>query len=171
MEVRDAIYKRRSVRAFDPNVAVPRDALDRIVAAGIEAPTGCNAQLRHFIIVDDEKVMAQLRPMSSAMRGATAAIVVVMEPTPTKYGEYWIQDASAAIENMLLTIVDEGYASCWIEGAIRPAEPLLRKILGVPENLRVWSILSIGKAAETPQRPKKALAQDIVSYNKFSEKQ
>jgi nitroreductase len=102
------------------------------------------------------------------MKGAPAVIVVVMDPSPTKYGEFWIQDSSAAIENMLLTAVDEGYASCWIEGPMRQAEPMLRNLLGVPENLRVWSMMPIGKAAETPSRPKKTMPEEIVSYNNFN---
>ncbi|HNX27042.1 MAG TPA: nitroreductase family protein [Phycisphaerae bacterium] len=169
MEVKDAIYKRRSVRDYNPDVKIPRDALDRIVAAGIEAPSGCNAQLRHFIIVDNEKIMSQLRMVSSAMKNAPAAIVVVMDPTPTKYGEFWIQDSSAAMENMQLMAVDEGYSSCWIEGPMRQAEPLFRKVLGVPENLRVWAMMPVGKAQTIPGRPQKKTAEEIVSYNKFQQ--
>ncbi len=161
-----AINTRRSVRKFAPE-PVPRDVLERIVAAGVEAPSGCNMQLRQYIIIDDPAVMDKIRPASSVLATAPAAIVILMEPKGTKYGEFWMQDASAAMENMLLAAVALGYAACWVEGAVRPNEDLLREALGVPEHLRVWSLLPVGKAAEDPQRPPKPDPPEITHYNAF----
>ncbi len=162
------INSRRSVRKFAAE-PVPRDVLEKIVAAGIEAPSGCNMQFRHYIIVDDPAVMAKIRPTSSALATAPAAIVILMEPKGTKYGEFWMQDASAAMENMLLAAVALGYAACWVEGGVRPSEDFLREVLGVPEHLRVWSLLPVGRAAEDPQRPPKPDPPEITHYNAFGE--
>jgi len=169
MELFDAVNVRRSVRKYLPT-PVPRDVLEKIVAAAVEAPTGCNAQLKQYVIVDDPAVMSQLYPMSNALAGAPAAIVVLVDPKPTPYGEFWIQDASAAMQNMLLAATSLGYGSCWIEGAIRRSEDKLRAVLGVPENLRVWSITPIGKPAATATRPPKASQADTTHYNKFGGK-
>ena len=160
------INARRSVRKFTPE-PVPRDVLERIVAAAVEAPSGCNMQFRHYIIVDDPAVMDKIRPASSVLATAPAAIVILMEPKGTKYGEFWMQDASAAMENMLLAAVALGYAACWVEGAVRPSEDLLRNVLGVPDDLRVWSLLPVGKAAEQPKRPPKPDPAEITHYNAF----
>jgi nitroreductase len=167
MDLFDAINQRRSVRKYRPD-PVPREVLKKIVAAGIEAPSGCNRQLRHYIIVDDPKIMDALRPFSGAFDNAPAAIVVVMDPQGTPYGDFWKQDASAAIENMLLTTVAEGYAACWIEGALRNSEEELRKILNVPEALRVWAILPIGVAEGNPPRPEKKSFEESVFYNQYT---
>lgn len=166
MDALEAIYSRRSVRSFRSE-PVPRDVLERIVAAGIEAPSGCNMQLRQYIIIDDEATMAELREVSPALTGAPAAIVVVMDPRGTQYGEFWIQDASAAIENMLLAAVAEGYASCWIEGQVRRGEEQLARLLEVPEELNVWAILPIGLAEGEARRPKKSEFHEVVYYNRF----
>lgn len=162
-----AINARRSVRKFTPE-PVPRDVVERIVAAGVEAPSGCNMQLRQYIIIDDPAVMDKIRPASTALATAPAAIVILMEPKGTKYGEFWMQDASAAMENMLLAAVALGYAACWVEGAVRPSEDFLRSALGVPQHLRVWSLLPVGKAAEEPKRPPKGDPAKITHYNAFS---
>jgi len=166
MEFFDVLNTRRSVRKYSPE-PVGRDVLERIVAAGIEAPSGCNEQLRHYVIVDDPAVMDELRGVSSALTGAPTAIVLLIEPKGTKFGEFYVQDASAAMENMLLAAVALGYAACWVEGALRPREQEVRKLLGVPDNLRVWSLLPVGKPAETPKRPPKSAPADVTHYNRF----
>jgi len=166
MDFFDVVNARRSVRKFLPG-PVPRADLERIVAAGVEAPSGCNLQLRQYVIVDDPAVVEKIRPMSKALAGAPAIIVVLVEPTGTKYGEFWVQDASAAIENMLLAAVALGYASCWVEGQVRRREDDLRKLLGVPEPLRVWSLMPVGRPAETPSRPPKPDPADITHHNAF----
>ncbi len=167
MDFFETVHARRSVRRFvgDP---VGRDILERIVSAGAEAPTGCNMQAKQYLIVDDPSVMDQIRPLAGAMNAAPAAIVLLIEPKGTKFGEFWIQDASAAMENMLLAAVALGYAACWVEGGVRRCEDQLREILAVPEHLRVWSMMPVGLPAESPQRPPKPAAADITHYNRFS---
>lgn len=169
MELMDVILARRSVRRYLPD-PVAREDLEKIVAAGIEAPSGTNLQLRQYVIVDDAAVLGELRGVSPAMTGAPAAIVLLVEPKGTSYGEFWIQDASAAIENMLLAAVDLGYASCWIEGQVRPNEAKLRRLLNVPQSLRVWAILPVGRPAEAPKRPGKSAPPDVTHYNRFGRK-
>jgi nitroreductase len=169
MDFFETVNARRSVRKYtdDP---VPREVLERIVAAGIEAPSGCNLQLRQYVIVDDPAVMERIRPMSPALTGAPAAIVVLVEPQGTKFGEFWIQDASAAMENMLLAAVSLGYAGCWVEGQVRAGwEDKLRQILHVPEHLRVWCLTPIGKPDAQPQRPAKSAASEVTHYNRFGQ--
>ncbi len=166
MEFFDVINSRRSVRQYTSE-PVPRAVLDRIVQAGIEAPTGCNAQFKQYIIVDDPAVMAKLDSVSKAMTGATAAVVLVVDPKPTPHGEFWQQDAAAAMENMLLAIVALGYAGCWIEGAIRRQESYVKGVLGVPEALRVIALTPVGKPAVAAKRPEKPQFKDVVRYNRF----
>ena len=167
MDFFTAVERRRSVRKFKPD-PVPRDVLERIVAAGIEAPSGCNMQLRQYVIVDEASLMDRIRPMSPAMTAAPAAIVLLIDPQGTPYGEFWVQDASAAMENMLLAIVALGYAGCWVEGQIRRGwEEKLRKLLGVPQDLRVWSVTPVGKAAVDPKRPTKSIPADVTRYNGY----
>ena len=170
MDCFEIVNARRSVREYLPD-PVGRDVLERIVAAGIEAPTGCNAQLKQYVIVDSSAVMETIRFASKALTGAPAAIVLLVEPKPTPYGEFWIQDVSAAMENMLLAAVALGYAGCWVEGQIRRCEDKLRRILEVPESLRVWSLMPVGKPAAAPARPPKPEMPEVTHYNRFGGEQ
>ena len=111
--------------------------------------------------------MEKIRPVSSAIGGAPAAIVLLVEPRGTQYGEFWIQDASAAMENMLLAAVAMGYGGCWVEGQIRTHEEQLCEILGVPDSLRVWSLTPIGTPAGEPTRPPKSAVEKVVHHNRF----
>ncbi len=165
MDLYDAINARRSIRSYtsDP---VDTESLKRITQAGIEAPTGCNMQLRQFIIVDDADAIAKLAELG-VTKGAPAVVVILMDPQGTPYGEFWVQDASATMENMLLATVAEGLGACWIEGQVTPKEPELRKILNVPEDLRVWSIMCVGHPTKQPARPDKPDFADIVHHNQF----
>lgn len=166
MDVFDAIHARRSVRQFKPG-PVPREHLRKIVAAGIEAPSGCNQQLRRYVIIDDPAVMDAIRPASRALQSAPAAIAIVMDPRATPYGEFWVQDASAAMQNMLLAAVGLGYGACWVEGALRRCEDDLKQTLNVPAELKLWSILPVGTPAELPDRPDKSQPDEVVYYNRF----
>jgi len=125
-------------------------------------------QLRHYIIVDDPKVLAALAEHKGVMETAPAAIVMVMEPKGTPYGDFWVQDASAAMENMLLAAVALGYGAVWVEGALRAKEPELRAVLGVPDELRVWAIMPMGKADCQPNRPGKSAPGEVTHYNRYS---
>ena len=165
MDLYDAINARRSVRSYTSDPVDP-EALKRITQAGIEAPTGCNMQLRQFIIVDDADVIAKLDELG-VTKGAPAVVVILMDPQGTAYGEFWVQDASATMENMLLATVAEGLGACWIEGQVTPKEPELRTILNVPEDLRVWSIMCVGHPTQQPARPAKPDFADIVHFNRF----
>ena len=166
MDFFETVTVRRSVRKHLPQ-PVDRAVLERIVGAGIEAPSGCNMQLRQYVIVDDPGVMDRIRPCSQVLATAPAAIVLLVDPKGTKFGEFWIQDASAAMENMLLAAVALGYGACWVEGAIRRCERELGEILAVPEPLRVWSLMPVGKPAETPSRPAKSSIKDVTHFNRY----
>ena len=170
MDFFETVNARRSVREY-LDEPVGRDVLDKIVAAAVEAPTGCNMQLKQYLIVDDPAVLEEVRPLSKALKGAPAIIVLLIEPTGTQYGEFWVQDASAAMENMLLAAVALGYAGCWVEGQVRPNEEKLRRILGVGDELRVWSLTPIGKPAADPARPPKPHPGEVTHYNRFGTKE
>jgi len=169
MDFFEAVNSRRSVRRY-LDEPVGREVLEQIVAAGAEAPSGCNVAGKQYVIVDDPALMEKLRPMSPALTGAPAAIFLLMDPIGTKYGEFWIQDASAALENMLLAATALGYAACWVEGQVRPHEAELHELLGVPANLHIWSMMPVGRSAVEAKRPPKPQPADVTHYNRFGGK-
>ena len=114
MEVFEAIRKRRSVRSL-VKTDIPMADLEKIVDAGRLAPSGTNAQPREFIIITDSDVIGRLSTVQGFVGDASAIIAIVADDKGSKY---WLEDASASAENMLLAIVGLGYDSCWVEGTL-----------------------------------------------------
>ena len=81
-----------------------------------------------------------------------------------------VQDYSAAIENILLAIVDLGYQSCWYEGHITDTDRICDKIaeiLNVPDDYDLVCILPVGIAESEPSMPRKKAFEERAWFNKF----
>lgn len=150
MNVLEAIEKRRSYRGIYESTPVPREDLMKIVKAGVAAPSGCNMQTPSFVIVDDSDILQKLNELMPPHVGDTApAAICVLSQRESAKGQrcFATQDYSAAIENMLLAIVELGYQSCWIEGQVTDYEEISRgmaQILNVPEDYEFVCFLPIG---------------------------
>lgn len=173
MNTLEAIAGRRSYRGKFLSTPVPREHLKAIVEAGYHAPSGCNKQTTSFIAVDDPDVMARLHAVIDPPVGETApAMVCVLTRKIIAYRDrtYYIQDYAAAIENMLLAIVELGYASCWIEGHITDDDRIgdqMAKILGVPEEYELVCFLPVGIPAEDGKPVKKQPFENRAWLNGF----
>jgi len=166
MDLFVAIGRRHSYRGKFAARSVPRDDLRRIVQAGIQAPSGYNAQSTTFVIVDDPKILVSIAEIVPAevLRGAPAVIVCVMDPLATRDKElaFGVEDYAAAAENILLAATALGYASVWLDGALRRDGRAERvgKLLAVPPGLEVRVLLPVGVPAESrSQREKKPFAE------------
>ena len=121
MNVFEALFQRRSYRGKFKDTPVPREDLRKILEAGLAAPSGCNKQTTSLIAVDDPEVLSKLKAVIDPPVAQTApAAICVLTQRINAYRDrcFAIQDYSAAIENMLLAIVELGYQSCWYEGHI-----------------------------------------------------
>ncbi|MCD6290447.1 MAG: nitroreductase family protein [Anaerolineae bacterium] len=161
MEALEAIRKRRSVRKYtgDP---IPREDLEKIVDAGRLAATGSNRQPWDFIVVTDRKMIDRLKVAAQWMEKAGAIIAVVMDPS----SRWWVEDGSAAVENMLIASTALGYGSCWLEGYTLPLEEEFKKLLGVPREKRLLTLVPIGVPAEWPTKEKKPL-EEVLHWEKY----
>ncbi len=161
MEVFEVIHKRRSIRRFTDGI-VPKTDLEKIVDAGRLAATGSNRQPWDFIVVTEKTMIKQFTISGAWIAQAAAVIVVVMDPD----SRWWVEDGSAAIQNMLLACTALGYGACWVEGDVLPHEDLLRSLLEIPSKKNVMAMLPIGISSETPNPPKKPLAQ-VLHWDKY----
>ena len=161
MDALETIRKRRSIRRFT-GAAIPREDLETIVDAGRLAPTGCNLQPWDFVVVTDPAMIARLAVAEAWMAQAGAVIVVVMDPG----SRWWIEDGSAATENMLLAAAALGYGGCWVEGDMLPHEDHFKALLGIPAEKRLLAVLPIGVPAATPA-PKKKPLERVLHWDKF----
>ena len=165
MDALEAIRKRRSVRKYTGQ-SIPRADLETIVDAGRLAATGGNRQPWDFIVVTDRELIDQLKVAAEWMSQAGAIIAVVLDPST----RWWIEDGSAAIENMLLAATALGYGSCWLEGWTLPHEGEFKDLLQVPEDRRLLTLIPIGVPVEWPSRHKRAL-EEVIHWNLYGRKE
>jgi nitroreductase len=166
MDLFEAIEKRSSVRAFAP-AEVSEEHLLKIVDAGRRAPSGGNRQPLQFILIRQKDMLKALEKVQACYATASAAVAIVADPAVSRW---WLEDASAAAENMLLAIQALGYASVWVEGTLLKQEDFAKKLLGVPNEKRLIILLPVGKAPqETPQADRKPL-QDVLWREQYGKK-
>ncbi|MBS7622600.1 nitroreductase family protein [Candidatus Bathyarchaeota archaeon] len=173
MDVFEAIRARRSVRRYKPR-PVEREKLERILEAGRLAPSAANRQPWHFVVVTDpsvrdELVMAHERDQFFRSTGdLLRAPVVIVACADRKRAwvrrdgeEYWKVDVAIAMQNMVLCATEEGLGTCWI-GAFSPEAT--RKILGIPDDIRIVAITPLGYPDESPATSDRRTMQEIVHY-------
>ncbi|MGO8751101.1 MAG: nitroreductase family protein [Thermoguttaceae bacterium] len=171
MDLFEAFAARFSYRGPFTPTPVPRSDLRKIVLAGIQAPSGCNAQVVSFVIVDDPELLAQIaaivdRPVCNTAR---AVIACVVDPRPVYNGiSFGIEDCSAAVENMLLAVTALGYASVWLDGVLRVNDAAARvgRLLGVPSGKTVQILLPLGVPAEPGERKEKLPFERRAWFNR-----
>ena len=173
MNTLETMAARHSYRGAYLDTPIPREDLLKIMKAGWDAPSGCNKQTTSFIAVDDPELMGKLFSVIKKGLGKTApAMICVLTRKIIAYRDrtFYIQDYSAAIENMLLAITALGYTSCWIEGHITDTDRIgeqMARILGVPEEYELVVYLPVGiRMGNLPPLKKKPLS-DRAWFNGF----
>lgn len=164
MDVYEAIVKRRSIRRFKPD-PISNDALMKILEAGRLAPSAGNRQPWHFIVVRDKGVKEALMKAARNQKFiAEADTVIVILGNPEESPRWYMQDPMIAAQNMVLQATELGLGTCYI-GAFDEGE--VKRILSIPENLKVICLLPIGFPDESPPpKPRKPLSQ-ITSMDKY----
>ena len=152
MEALEAIRKRRSVRKFTGGI-IPPEHLEKIVDAGRLAATGSNRQPWDFIVVTDQAIIQQLTVVGKWMKKAGAIIAVVLDPS----SRWWLEDGSAAIQNMLIASTALDYGSCWVEGDALPLEEQFKTLLYIPKGKRLLALIPIGIPEQWPTIEKRPL--------------
>ena len=155
MELKDVLKNRRSVRKFksDP---ISSEHIEEILQAAMSGPSACNRCPWEFFVVTNEEVIEKLRGASRfTQMSAPLAIVVcgnLSRALPLSLGAYWIQDCSAATENILLRVTDLGLGAVWC--GIHPqkrAQKRVCEILQLKDKLIPLNILWIGHPDEFPE--------------------
>jgi nitroreductase len=175
MELFEAIRKRYSYRGDFASVPVPREDLEKIVQAGIQAPSACNAQVTSFVIVDDSKILRQIaeildRPFCQT---AKAMIVCITDPRPVyQTMSFAVEDCSAAAANMLLAVTALGYSAVWLDGVLRAGNRAeqIGRLVGAPANHTVRVLLPIGVASQPGQQRERLPFNQRAWFNRYGEK-
>ena len=153
----ETIAARTSIRKFDPSKPVADIDIEKLLKAGMCAPSAMDRRPWEFIVVQDKAKLAALGrrlPYSRCENGAQAAIVVcgnLDNGLPGRGKEYWIHDCSAATMNILLAAKGLGLGAVWT--GVYPGEDrvaVVREVLSIPEGYAPLNVIPIGYPAENP---------------------
>nr|WP_315083692.1 nitroreductase family protein [uncultured Campylobacter sp.] len=156
MEILDIFANRRSVRKYAQG-SLEDEVLDKILKAGLLAPSGHARRPWEFILVRDKRMLERLSGCRSSganmLKQAAAAIVVIADEQKQ---DIWIEDCSVALGYMHLAASALNLGSCWVQVRLRAAadgrscEEFLRKALGFPLNFKAEAILALGVPQQRP---------------------
>jgi nitroreductase/flavin reductase (DIM6/NTAB) family NADH-FMN oxidoreductase RutF len=172
--VLDNILARTSIRSYQDR-PVEQDKIEKLLRAGMAAPSAVDKRPWHFVVVTDKQVLeglAQANPNAGMAARAPLAIVVCGDKTKalTRVPDYWIQDSSAATENILIAAQGMGLGAVWT--GTYPVTERVEKVaavLNLPEHIIPFCTIVIGYP-ERYQAPKDKWDEGNISYNTFGGK-
>jgi len=158
MDVIEAIKTRRSIRRYRKE-PVPEGMLEQILEAGRWAPSAGNSQPWRFIVIKDEKVrtkLAEVATYGKFLADAPLGIAVVIDP---EISSHPVEDGAISTQNMLLAAHSLGLGACWIGSYGSAYEENAKRILKIPDDMRLLSIISLGFPMESRRSSRKGLGQ------------
>jgi len=170
LDVKKAISSRQSIRSYSDK-KISKDLISEIIKYAHLAPSAGNLQARDFIIVEDIEIRKELSKAALNQEfivEAPVSIVVCADlDRISPYGArgrklYCLQDASAAVEHILLLAVENGLGTCWV-GAFNEKE--VTKILNLPLHIRPVAIIPIGCPKEKPTLTSRIDIKELIHYN------
>ena len=163
MDAIDALKTRRSVRAYKPD-PVPRNVIEDIIDCGRLAATAVNVQPWDFVVITDAAMRRRLADTTDYGKFiADAPVCVAILSKETKY---YLEDGSAATENILVAARAHGLGSCWVAGDKKAYADKIREMVGAPTGHKLISLVSIGYPADVPKPSKRGLA-NVLHWERF----
>ena len=176
----DLARTRRSIRRYEGR-PVEREKLERCLESARLAPSACNAQPWHFVVVDDPRLLAEVAQATfgTIVRfnrfalEAPVIVVCVAEESAVlpriggalKSRRYSVMDVAIAAEHFCLQAADEGLGTCmlgWFD------EAAIKGLLGIPKQRDVLLVITVGyPKQEQPVRRGRKSIEDVRSYNRF----
>lgn len=166
----EVIKKRRSIREYQEK-PVSRELLEQLLQAGMAAPSARNSKPWEFVVVTEKATLDKLRAvLKNGNYNAPAAIVVLGNlkiATAESSTRFWVQDCTAAVENMLIAAAGLGLGTVWI--GTYPKEDVMqvqRDILGIPPDVYPLALFYVGFPAEE-QPPRTQYEAGRVHWQKY----
>jgi nitroreductase len=141
MNTIEVLKTRRSIRRYI-NKPIPDEIIKDIIDCARLAPTANNKQPWLFVVIKDKKLkekIAELTDYGKFIKQADCCVAVFCEDT-----KYYLEDGSAATENILIAAWHYGIGSCWIAGDKKSYAEEIRKILEIPQKYKLVSLVSLG---------------------------
>lgn len=168
----ETIFNRTSIRSYSDQ-KVEKDQIMTLLKAGMSAPSAVNKQPWAFMVIDNKELMEKIGDEfknAGMIKKASCAIIVCGDLKLALEGvaqEFWVQDCSAATQNILLAAHSMGLSAVWC-GVYPNSERVeaLKNLLSLPDNIVPLNIIPIG-VREKEQEPKDKWKEDRIHWNKW----
>jgi nitroreductase len=147
MDTFDTIFSRRSVRHFNAD-PVSEEHINLLLRAAMQAPSAANGQPWHFVVLDAREkldAITRFHPFAKALNEAPLAILVCGDARLETAPGRWIQDCSAAAENLLLAAHAAGLGAVWL--GIHPESDRIesiRELVDLPSGVHPLALIAVG---------------------------
>lgn len=164
------ILERRSIRNYTEQ-PVADHLIKELLHAAMCAPSACNQQPWHFIVIRDREVLRQIAAIHAGfqvLQGAPLAILVCGEPRAAVLEFFWQQDCAAATENILIAAQASGLGAVWL--GIHPDggedADQIRKLVQLPSFIQPFALVSAGYPAEQ-KAPSERFKEERVHFQNY----
>jgi nitroreductase len=163
MDALEALKTRHSVRAYR-ETPIDQEVLQDLVDCARLAATAINIQPWEFVVVTDRPKLEEIAERTDHgkfIAQAAACILVICRET-----KYYLEDGSAATQNVLLAAHTYGLGACWVAGDKKLYARDILDLVGAPPGMKLVSLVPLGFPAEASQKEKRALA-DVLHWEKY----
>lgn len=166
MDIMEVIKQRRSIREYQ-NKPIAKDILQKLVDAARFAPTARNVQPWEFVVITSPETLKKIGELAENARfvaGAAACIAIFCVET-----KYYLEDGSAATQNILLAATALRLGSCWVAGDKKPYCSQISNLLNVPQTFKLVSLIALGYpvAKNSFRLADKKSLEDVIHWEGF----
>ena len=165
METFETIANRVSTRSYEEK-PIEKALLEKLVDAGRRAPTARAVEPWEFVVVTEKAVIEKLGALASPngqfIKDSAACIAVYCKDT-----KYYLEDGVAATENILLMAENLGLGACWVAGDKKPYANDVSKLLNVPPEFKLISLISLGYPHGKKPQQKKRKLREVIHWERF----
>lgn len=170
METLKTISSRRSIRRFD-NRVISTEIIEKILHAGMRAPSAVNQQPWHFLVLRDRELIDKIptvHPHSHMCLQAPAVIVMCFDPSEARYQEFLPQDMSASTQNILLAIRDLGLGGVWV--GVYPNQERVNAVtslLNLPKSIVPFALIPFGYTEVVQHELNERIKPERIHFDKW----
>lgn len=165
MDFFEAVKNRKSVREYTDKT-VKKELIEKIIDAGRRAATARGEQPWEFVVASSKKILEEICamcPNGPFIKDASHLIAVFSKDT-----KYFIEDSSAATENMLLAIEALGLGGCWVAGDKKSYAEDIREMFSVPSGYKLVSMITVGYPSKVENPRAKRSLKDVLHWEKYA---
>lgn len=165
----NAILNRKSIRKYTDE-KVSEEIVNELLRAGMQAPSAGNEQPWEFVVLRNKDIMSQVvdvHPYSKMLLNTDVAIVVCGDESKERFKGFWVQDCSAATENILLAAEEKGLGAVWL--GVYPEKDRvegIKKILNLPDSVIPLSIIPLGYPDEKKEASNR-FNEERIHYDRW----